>query len=49
MAAQAPIHGSRLEVLSGARALNPEHYIPVRTLPQAPIAEGPEIPRFLKA
>ncbi|NPC56270.1 ParA family protein [Caenimonas soli] len=43
------LHGSRFAVLSGARALNPEHYIPVRTLPQAPVTEGPEIPRFLKA
>lgn len=43
------IHGSRLDVLSGARALNPEHRIPVRTLPQAAILEEPEIPRFLKA
>jgi chromosome partitioning protein len=43
------IHGSRLDVLAGARALNPERRIPVRTLPQAAILEEPEIPRFLKA
>ena len=42
-------HGSRLAVLSGARALNPEHYIRERTLPPAPNTEEPEIPRFLKA
>jgi chromosome partitioning protein len=43
------IRGSRLDVLAGARALNPEQRIPVRTLPQAAILEEPEIPRFLKA
>ena len=42
------IHGSRLAVLSGARAVAPMHRIPVRTLPRAAAAEGPEIPRFLK-
>lgn len=40
------IHGSRLDVLSGARALNPERRIPVRTLPQAALIKEPEIPRF---
>jgi chromosome partitioning protein len=41
------IHGSRLAVLSGARAIAPAHRAPVRTLPRA-IPESPEIPRFLK-
>jgi chromosome partitioning protein len=43
------MHRSRLDVLSGARSLNQEQRIPVRTLPQAAILEEPEIPRFLKA
>ena len=42
------IHGSRLDVLAGARALNPEQRIPARTPPRAAILEEPEIPRFLK-
>jgi len=42
------IHGSRLAVLSGARAVAPAHRIPVRTLPRVASIEGPEIPRFLK-
>ena len=41
------IHGSRLSVLSGARADTSAHRIPVQTLPRS-IGEGPEIPRFLK-
>jgi chromosome partitioning protein len=41
------IHGSRLAVLSGARAVAPMHRIPVRTLPRVG-AEGLEIPRLLK-
>lgn len=41
------IHGSRLAVLSGARAVLPAHRIPVRTLPRT-VGEGPEIAQFLK-
>jgi chromosome partitioning protein len=41
------IHGSRLSVLSGARAAAAAHRIPVRTLPRT-VGEGPEIPQFLK-
>ena len=46
-AQEALIHGSRLAVLSGARAVASAHRIPVRTLPRT-VGEGPEIPQFLK-
>jgi chromosome partitioning protein len=41
------IHGSRLAVLSGARAVATAHAAPARTLPR-PSGEGAQIPQFLK-
>jgi chromosome partitioning protein len=46
-AQEALIHGARLMVASGSRAMAATHRIPVRTLPRV-VGEGPEIPQFLK-